>query len=87
MAFVVVMTMALVTALVLVPCATTLIVKSSRSGLSTRRSREAATRARMAEIFGYDTITLVTSSPANTTRAVRAPVMQYANSFVCREAG
>lgn len=87
MAFVVVMTMALVTALALLPCATTLLIKSSRGGIRSRRHREAATRARIGEIFGYDTLTLVTESPANSTRAVRPPVMQYANSEPVRKAG
>lgn len=87
MAFVVVMTMALVTALVLLPCAATLMVNSGRSGMRNRRQREAASRARMAAIFGYDTITVLTDSPSNTTRAVRLPVMQYASSVACRDAG
>lgn len=87
MAFVVVMTMALVTALALIPCAATLLIKSSRGGIRGRHQRQAATRARMGAIFGYDTITLLTDSPANSTRAVRAPVMQYAISVPLRDAG
>ncbi|HVL89088.1 MAG TPA: hypothetical protein VM841_02515 [Actinomycetota bacterium] len=67
MAFVVVMTMALVTALALIPCAIVLLIKSG-GGARARRQREAATRARMGAIFGYDTIPV----PAATTTTVRA---------------
>ena len=88
MAFIVVMTMALVTAIVLVPCATTLIVKSAGSGLRSRKTRQAATDARVRAVFGaYGISTSETVSPVKTIRPVRPPVMQYANSVPCRRAG
>lgn len=88
MAFVVVMTMALATAVALVPCAATLMVKSAGGGLQSRRTRQAATQARVRAIFGdYGITTAETVSPVKTIRPVRPPVMQYANSVPLRDAG
>lgn len=88
MAFVVVMTLALATAAVLVPCSATLMVKSAGGGLQTRKSRKAATDARVRAIFGdYAIATLDTAPPVKPIRPLRPPVMQYANSPALREAG
>lgn len=87
MAFVVVMTMALATAAVLVPCAGTLMVKSAGGGLQTRKTRKAATDARARAIFGdYGITAWETSPPPDTIRPIRRPVMQYVSAVALRDA-